>query len=264
MIFPLWAVPIIAVIVLAAWYSEKKYPVALQTIAEIKTDWKMAGLRIGINQLIFPITGACGAMVINATGGGWFHLRTDGWWFLVSVGLVVLAGDFWGYIVHRAMHKVPVLWAMHSLHHSAETLSIITGARHFWLEDAVHTAALPVLGIIFKIPHEVLATVAALYIVPEALVHTNVRLSLGRLGLIFNNPQYHRIHHSIEPQHLNKNFCRMLPLFDVIFGTAYKPAKDEFPATGLEGVKATGFLDGLIWPIRHNSWFSRLSCQVSS
>jgi sterol desaturase/sphingolipid hydroxylase (fatty acid hydroxylase superfamily) len=75
----------------------------------------------------------------------------------------------------------------------------------------------------------------------------NVRLSLGRFALVLNNPQFHRIHHSVEPQHWNKNFCKMLPVFDVIFGTAWKPEKDEFPMTGLvPREKATDFLDGII------------------
>ena len=182
-------------------------------------------------------------------------MGTDGWWFPLSVAAVVVVGELWSYIVHRAMHKFPVLWTMHSFHHSAETLSIITGARHFWLEDAIHTAFLPVLAIIFKISPGMTATIAALYLVPEALVHTNVRLSLGRFALVFNNPQYHRIHHSLEPQHRDKNFCRMLPLFDVIFGTAWKPGKDEFPKTGVIGENTTGFVDGLIWPVRY--WVRR-------
>jgi sterol desaturase/sphingolipid hydroxylase (fatty acid hydroxylase superfamily) len=261
MIFPLWSVPAIAAIVWVAWFSERKLPATEQPMAAVILDWKLAAIRIGINQLIFPVTGACGIMVVNATGGGWFHLRSDGWWFLLSVAVVILVGDFWNYIVHRAMHKFPVLWAMHSLHHSAETLTIITGARHFWLEDAIHTSAFPVLGIVFKVPPEVLTTIAALYIVPEALVHTNVRLSFGRFALVLNNPQYHRIHHSVEPQHLNKNFGKSLPLFDVIFGTAWRPRKDEFPKTGLPGETATGFLDGIVWPVRHQlSWIRRSLC----
>src|SRR5215469_11557218 len=77
-----------------------------------------------------------------------------------------------------------------------KAVDMLTGARHFWLEDAIHTAVLPVLATIFKIPPGVAATIAALYVVPEALVQTNVRLPLGRFALVFNNPQYHRIHHS--------------------------------------------------------------------
>jgi sterol desaturase/sphingolipid hydroxylase (fatty acid hydroxylase superfamily) len=253
MVFPLYSIPVIAAIVWIARFSERRFPVDPDHYSgEVLLDWKLAGLRVFLAQLHGPVTGACGIMLVNAMGGGWIHLRSDGLWFLVSVVLVILVTDFWGYLAHRAEHKFPVLWAMHSLHHSAESLSIITGARHFWLEDVIYTAFFPVLGIIFRIPPEVVTIVAALYILPEGFSHMNVRLSLGRFALCFNNPQYHRIHHSVEPQHRDRNFCKMLPLFDVIFGTAWKPRKGEFPMTGLVPREtATGFLDGFIWPVRH-------------
>jgi sterol desaturase/sphingolipid hydroxylase (fatty acid hydroxylase superfamily) len=258
MIFPFWSFPAIAVIVWALWFLQRKFPVEpKQSSTAVISDWKLAGTGIGINQLIAPVTTASGMMIVNAMGGGWFHLRSDGWWFLLSVVVVILATDLWSYLVHRAMHKFPVLWAMHSLHHSAEALSMITGARHFWLESAITTAVFPVMGIIFKVSPEVATTVAFLLILPDGMAHLNLRLSLGRFTLALNNPQYHRIHHSVEPQHFDKNFCKMLPLFDVIFGTAWKPGKDEFPMTGLAGEKATGIVDGLIWPVRNRlSWRS--------
>src|SRR5215469_13766934 len=249
--FPFWVPPMAAVILWAAWCFERKCPATEQPLDDVIMDWKLAVIHLGLNKMLAPVTAASGAMIVNAMGGGWIQLRADGWWFLLSVVAVILVADFWTYIMHRAMHKFPVLWAMHSLHHSAETLTIITGARHFWLEDTISAAILPVLAIIFKVPPEVWVAVPMLYFIPEGLVHTNVRLSLGRFALVLNNPQYHRIHHSLEPQHFNKNFCKMLPLFDVIFGTAWKPGKDEFPKTGLAGEKATGYLDGIIWPVRH-------------
>jgi sterol desaturase/sphingolipid hydroxylase (fatty acid hydroxylase superfamily) len=260
MVFPLWSTPAIAALICALWLLQKKFPVEPeQSAAAVIADWKLVGIRIVISRLISPLTTASGIMIVNAMGGGWIQLRSDGWWFLLSVVVVILAMDFYSYLLHRAQHKFPVLWAMHSLHHSAEALSMITGARHFWLEDALNTAIFPVMGIIFNIPQEVLTTVALIYLVPEGLLpHLNVRMSLGRFSLVVNNPQYHRVHHSLEPQHFNKNFCKMLPIFDMIFGTAWKPGKDEFPMTGLAGEKATGFLDGIIWPVRHRlSWAAR-------
>ena len=261
MVFPLWSTPAIAVIVWALWFLQRKFPEeSEQSTAAVFVDWKLAGLRLVIRTVVGPLTAASGIMIINATGGGWVHLRADGWWFLFSVVVVILAMDFYSYLLHRAQHKVSVLWSMHSLHHSAEALSIVTGARHFWLEDVLNTAVFPVMGIIFSIPQEVLLTVGAIYLVPDGLFsHLNVRMSLGRFALVVNNPQYHRIHHSLEPQHFNKNFCKMLPFFDVMFGTAWKPGKDEFPMTGLAGEKASGFLDGIIWPVRHRLSWARLS-----
>jgi sterol desaturase/sphingolipid hydroxylase (fatty acid hydroxylase superfamily) len=262
MTFPLWSTPAIAAIVWALWFLQRKFPLELeQPNAAIITDWKLVGIRLAAKPVIGPLTVGAGIMIINATGGGWIHLRSDGWWFLFSIVVVVLAFDLWGYILHRAQHKIPALWAMHSLHHSAEALSIITGARHFWLEDFIYASLFPIMGIIFKVPPEVLTIAALIYLVPDGLLtHLNVRWSFGRFALVINNPQYHRIHHSLEPQHFDKNFCRLFPLFDVIFGTVWKPGKDEFPKTGLAGEKATGFVDGFLWPVRHRlSWAGRSS-----
>jgi sterol desaturase/sphingolipid hydroxylase (fatty acid hydroxylase superfamily) len=49
----------------------------------------------------------------------------------------------------------------------------------------------------------------------------------------FSVPQYHWIHHSKMPQHQDKNFAIWLPMFDVAFGSYYRPSVDEYPASGL-------------------------------
>jgi sterol desaturase/sphingolipid hydroxylase (fatty acid hydroxylase superfamily) len=249
---------VLGVVFLIARQFEKRSPIETeQSAAEVIVDWKLASLRFGSGQLLSPIKNACAIMLVNAAGGGWITLRSDGWWFLLSFIILILAIDLWAYLAHRAQHKFAVLWAMHSLHHSAEALSMVTGARHFWLEDPLISAVFPVVGIVFKVPPEMVTPITLLYFLAgDGMAHLNLRVPLGRFALIFNNPQYHRIHHSVERQHQNKNFCKMLPLFDLIFGTAWKPGKDEFPMTGLvPREQATGFLDGIIWPVRHRlSW----------
>lgn len=65
--------------------------------------------------------------------------------------------------------------------------------------------------------------------------HANIRLQIGKASLFWCTPQVHRIHHSRLPQHRDKNFAFILPLWDVLFGTYYAPKRDEFPPTGVEG-----------------------------
>jgi sterol desaturase/sphingolipid hydroxylase (fatty acid hydroxylase superfamily) len=177
MILPLYSIPAIAVILWIARFYEKRLPAeSEQSSADIIVDWKLAATRIGLDQLISPIANASGIILVNAAGGGWIHLRSDGSWFLISVMLFILASDLWGYLLHRAYHKFSVLWAMHSLHHSAEALSIITGARHFWLEDAINTAVFPVLGIIFKVLPKVVTFAAFIHLIPDGLSHSGIVL----------------------------------------------------------------------------------------
>jgi len=59
-------------------------------------------------------------------------------------------------------------------------------------------------------------------------------MSFGLLWWMLSSPQYHRIHHSLEPQHINKNFAVWFPVWDILVGTAYRPRRGEYPATGLQ------------------------------
>jgi hypothetical protein len=83
------------------------------------------------------------------------------------------------------------------------------------------------------------------------IVAAFVRFSLGRFVMWINSPQYHRIHHSTRPEHFDKNFASLLPLWDTVFDTAWRPGKDEYPPTGLpDGTKPQSIWEGIIWPVR--------------
>jgi sterol desaturase/sphingolipid hydroxylase (fatty acid hydroxylase superfamily) len=251
--FPVIAALLIAPLVVAMLWAERRFPIEpTQPRAAVHVDYKLAALNMLPKFLLGPLPGGCAAVIVNAAGGGFIALRADGLWFFLALAIFLLATDCVAYFVHRAQHSVPTLWAMHSLHHSAEALTLVTGARHFWVEQLLTTAFLPVVAILFQTPTTVIAVATVFYLFFDACVHVNIRVPFGIFGLVLNNPQYHRIHHSVRSEHLNRNFCKLLPLLDLIFGTAYLPAPDEYPPTGLgadEG--ASGWLDGLIWPFRH-------------
>src|SRR5262249_23725473 len=67
------------------------------------------------------------------------------------------------------------------------------------------------------------------------IIHLNVGISWGVLTPVVTGPQYHRIHHSIEPHHQNKNFSSFLPIWDILFGTYYHPSDKEYHQTGIAG-----------------------------
>ena len=47
---------------------------------------------------------------------------------LYTIALTII-GDFFTYIVHYAMHKIPMLWEFHKIHHSATSLNPMTQYR---------------------------------------------------------------------------------------------------------------------------------------
>jgi len=162
---------------------------------------------------------------------------------LAAVWVSAVAADFFFYWYHRLAHKVPLLWNLHKLHHMDPELDAMTLNRDNWL-DAVYAAitlGVPT-GIFLKTDN---LSAVDLGLLNGALVtifstlltlgHMNVRLQIGKASIVYCSPQVHRIHHSRLPQHFDKNFAFVFPMWDVLFGTYYAPARDEFPPTGVVG-----------------------------
>ena len=192
-------------------------------------------------------------LMLNALGGGFIRLSDQGWWYAPSFVFYLAIFDFYTYLAHRAYHKFPILWSMHSLHHSATAMSATTGGRHFWFETVVSALFFaPFLGMLVNVPGDIVFPVVMFNFFVGAVVHFDVPIRLGKFGLCVNNPQWHRIHHSQLPEHRDKNFANFFPVFDVICGTAWIPDSHEFPEPGLDdGDKPCTVFEGMIWPLRH-------------
>jgi sterol desaturase/sphingolipid hydroxylase (fatty acid hydroxylase superfamily) len=67
--------------------------------------------------------------------------------------------------------------------------------------------------------------------------HSCTKINLGAFRNVVADNRFHRIHHSIEAQHWNKNFGAFTSIWDRIFGTAHFPKPDEWPETGVAGEK---------------------------
>jgi len=183
--------------------------------------------------------------------------------------LPLLAYDFFYYWFHRLQHASSWLWEQHKLHHSDEDLNVTTTFRHNWLEEffKAFLIAVPILLVLGIHPVQVGITTSfarAITIVWTLLLHSNVGISWGVLTPVISGPQYHRIHHSIEPRHRDKNFSSFFPIWDLLFGTYYRPSNKEFPRTGVAGEPSDPTIcEVLVGPIL--SWSNRLfkSCQTT-
>ena len=211
----------------------------------------MTALTVVLVRLSAPITAICSTRIVGFFGGGLIHLPTKGGWYLASLLVLVLAVDLYRYAMHRLSHAVPFLWAMHSFHHSAEAISLLTGARHHWVEQVMNNGFLPMLAIIFAFPPGMAGIVSIVFFLPDGCSHLNLRFRMGRAVTWINNPQWHRIHHSVQPEHQNKNFAALLPLWDLVFGTAWIPATDEYPRAGLVPSEVPSLIVGAVWPFRN-------------
>lgn len=158
----------------------------------------------------------------------------------------VLFADFFYTLVHIALHKVPLLWRLHKLHHAPRSLSPATAWRLHPLEIAITATAVFSSGHLFHAVFSAytgtspgdfmlhgLTWFEVLLMIFITFRHTDVWISFGPLNYFMSSPAMHQIHHSVEPQHRDKNFALFLSFWDVVFGTAYIPRKREQFAYGL-------------------------------
>ncbi|WP_434718321.1 sterol desaturase family protein [Paraburkholderia sp. A1BS-2L] len=162
-------------------------------------------------------------VTVNAAGGGWLVLPPSGWMLFPAFLLYAFTMDFFEYLFHRAQHRIPIMWAMHSLHHSDSAMNVSTTHRHHCVEFAIKSMIIYMVGgIIFKANSSIMGLYVLLNLF-NFFAHMNLRVGFGRWWMVINSPQYHRIHHSSLREHWNRNFCGLFPIFDVIFHTFHRP-----------------------------------------
>ncbi len=165
--------------------------------------------------------------------------------FTVSM---LLAYDLSYYLYHYLQHRVPILWELHKVHHSAQIMVGVTKDRVHPLDEIMNRwwdGLIPgcVYGIwLFFVldPVEITIFGLSVYALRNTIVmmdfvrHTHLKLSYGRwLNAIFLCPHYHQLHHSIAEKHWDRNFGLMLSVWDRLFGTLVVPEEDETFVFGL-------------------------------
>lgn len=159
------------------------------------------------------------------------------WLAIIPIMMIpIFITDFFYYWFHRLQHEWPWLWEIHKLHHMDTELNSTSAHRHHWLEEFARAFFLAIpLTTFFKITPAEAGFITVIYGQLAWYIHANIRLHLGYLSLVVGGPQYHRIHHSIERRHWNRNYAAYFPVWDWLFGTLHRPMATEWPKTGVEG-----------------------------
>jgi sterol desaturase/sphingolipid hydroxylase (fatty acid hydroxylase superfamily) len=147
------------------------------------------------------------------------------WW---TLPLYFLVGEFGFYWFHRVGHEIRILWADHSIHHSAETYDFTVNLRHTpfsTLYRLLTWAPLALLGF-----HPVVLVLFAMT-GPSFQTFCHTR-RIGRLAPWFEwtfvTPSNHAVHHASNPLYIDKNYGGLLMLWDHVFGT-YQRLEEHVP-----------------------------------
>lgn len=128
------------------------------------------------------------------------------------------AWDLCFYWLHRLHHRLPLMWAVHVVHHEGEHFNLSLGVRDSWyssLTSIPFFVTLAVLGV----PTEVFVLVGGFHYSVQFYNHCGTIYRSGWLDRIFVTPANHRVHHGMNPEYIGKNFGGTLLIWDRLFGT---------------------------------------------
>jgi lathosterol oxidase len=169
---------------------------------------------------------------------------------VAQVVAIIICADFVLYWEHRLFHEVKVLWPVHAVHHSVETMDWLAGSRgHFiqvFSERAMVLVPLYLLGA-DRAALDIYVSFAALQAI---LIHCNTNIKFGWLKYIFVTPQFHHWHHSSEKPAIDTNYSAHLVLFDRLFGTYHMPNKHWPAEYGTTKKLPSTFLGQLWHPVK--------------
>jgi sterol desaturase/sphingolipid hydroxylase (fatty acid hydroxylase superfamily) len=145
-------------------------------------------------------------------------------WLQLLLFFVVL--DFVQWFTHVLLHRYPVLWEFHKVHHSVKEMGFAAHLRFHWMENILYKP-LKTLGVMvlggFEPEQAYIVHFAAIAI--GHFNHANIKLTYGPLKYIVNNPVMHLYHHAytIPKGSHGVNFGISLSIWDYIFRTNYIP-----------------------------------------
>lgn len=166
--------------------------------------------------------------------------------FLAGVAVTLamaLAFDFANFYFHWLQHRVPFLWELHKVHHSAEVLTPLTAMRVHPIAQILGSQFIAIClgmpGAVFAYLYDgpvteitILGVNGMIFfwhtLLGNHLAHTQVWVMFPRgVREIFYSPALHLIHHSADPKHAGKNLGFCFAFWDRLAGTLYQPEDEE-------------------------------------
>ncbi len=160
----------------------------------------------------------------------------------VSTIVLFLAYEIGYFIDHYLKHRVPFLWELHKVHHTAEVLTPLTNYRNHPLDNVIFGYMLSIfmggasgaLTWLFGRDTEIVSIdgkniifIVFLWTIGH-LQHSQFWIPFGGVwGPIIMSPAHHQIHHSNDPRHYNRNMGSVLAIWDWMMGTLEIPSEEN-------------------------------------
>ena len=187
-------------------------------------------------------------VLVRQLGIPTWPISSGRWAGVAASAFLAIAADFGFFLSHYLHHRIPLLWAFHKVHHSAEVLHPLTAFRSHPVNLAVDFTFVTLFsgvssGVLAYVFDANLAPATLLgvnlfnftfFAVGSQLRHSHIWLDYGpRVSRFLVSPAMHQVHHSSASMHFGQNLGGALAIWDWLFGTLYIPQKRETLELGL-------------------------------
>ena len=187
--------------------------------ARVRVNLGLIALVIGLNWLGSALVTLLVA-ASRAQTFGLFPLLRLPVWFESIAGIALL--DLFTYFAHVAMHRVPILWRFHRVHHSDPFVDVTTSLRFHPFETLWRLLWTVIPALLLGVPSHGFVAYRLISAITGLLEHANVAVHPGidhALSYFWVTPNMHKVHHSRAARHAESNYGNILTLYDRICGT---------------------------------------------
>jgi len=176
----------------------------------------------------------------------------------LSIIVTLLLLDFAIYCQHIIMHKWPLLWRLHKIHHTDLEFDATTAVRFHPLEIILSMFYKAVCIVLIGGNQDAIIVFEVILNGAATFNHSNVRISEKVdkiLRWLIITPDMHRIHHSAEPSERDSNYGFSVSWWDRLCRT-YTAEPKQSQTTMAIGLNAyrkqddLGFMQCLLIPFR--------------
>lgn len=226
------------------------------TKEDVKTDiWFMVTVQLILAKLLAFLAVIALIEPLRSYDFGISALWPHHWSNIAQALLMIVAGDFLRYWLHRASHNTMFLWRLHAVHHSPDKLYWLNVGRFHPLEKALQFFLDNLPFLLLGVSAEVIALYFLFYAVNGFFLHSNISLRYGVLNYVLNTAELHRWHHSVSLAEANHNFGNNTIIWDLLFGTFFLPKNRQVGRLGNNNKQfPQPFIKQLLAPFSKNLW----------
>jgi sterol desaturase/sphingolipid hydroxylase (fatty acid hydroxylase superfamily) len=174
-------------------------------------------------RLLVPVATATVAEISVTRGWGLFNIIDAGFWLSFVLSLLLMDMAIYGQ--HVIMHRIPLLWRIHRVHHTDLDFDVTTALRFHPFEIILSMFIKFFFIALFGAPVVAVIVFEIILNISSMFNHSNIRIPAGidrLLRWFIVTPDMHRVHHSVNKIETNSNYGFNIPWWDYIFHT-YRP-----------------------------------------